>query len=177
MTTDEMVDAFSKLRPIATFLSIKEYHNKYNEISNFGIVFHIDYKAALKRSHKLAARYNANNMIQKEAKRLVLSSLEERIGAFSTPLETRDFPYVYFKDATNQYIKGVKAHADTNDLYMFGFVVSKNVLKAGQYKDVNSSSLTIAKNDILKTTPVSKFRQFKLIPRSYKEIKVENLCV
>jgi hypothetical protein len=177
MTLDNMVNAFSKLRPSATFLSVKEYHNKHDEISNFGVVFHIDYKAALKRSYKVAANYQATDMIQREAKRLVLSSLEDRIAAFDTPLEERDSPYVYFKDATNQYIKGIKAHVDTNDLFMFGLLVSKNVLKAGNYKHINSSRLTIAKNNILKTTPVSKFRQFRLLPKSYKEIKVENLCV
>jgi hypothetical protein len=177
MTVEELVNVFAKLRPNATFVSIKEYTNNYNEISNFGIVFHIDYKEVLKRSQKIVSSYRSEDILYKEAKRLVLSSLNGRIDSYKNPLEERDAPYVYFKDAYGKYIKGIKAHQETGDLYMFGLLVSKEILVPANYKQTNSSSLTLAKEKIERITPVSKFRQFKLIPRSYKEITIENITI
>ena len=33
----------NQIRPGATFMSVKQYTNNYGEISNYGIVFHINY--------------------------------------------------------------------------------------------------------------------------------------
>lgn len=177
MKLKKLVDIFGELRPNATLLSVKEYTNNWNEISNFGIVFHIDYEEALRRSHKKVSTYVATDILHKEAKRLVLSSLTSRLDAFRVPLEERDHPYVHFKDANGAYIKGIKAHQETGDLYLFGLLVSKKILVPAKYKPTNSSQLTLAKDRIENGTPVSKFRQFKLIPKSYKEIKVESLII
>lgn len=177
MNLEQMVDTFAKLRPSATFVSVKEYLNSYHELSDFGIVFHIDYEAALKRSYEIVSGFKAEDILTREAKRLVLSSLTGRIDAYKTPLEERDNPYVYFKDIDGNYIKGIKAHEDTNDLFMFGFVVSKKILVPAEYKHTNSAPLTIAREKIESLTPVSKFRQFRLIPKSYRTITVENLQI
>jgi len=178
MNTEKLTDVFARLRPNATFVSIKEYTNNWAEVSNFGIIFHIDYAAALKRSYEIVSSYRAEDILYKEAKRLVLSSISDRIELFKkSPLEERDAPYIYFKDVNNNYIKGIKAHRDTGDLYMFGFLVSKEVLVPAEYKDTNSSRLTLARDRIENITPVSKYRQFKLIPKSYKEIGIENLVI
>lgn len=176
MNTESLKHLFAKLRPNATFASIKEYRNNYNEVSNFGIVFHIDYLTSLKRSFDIVSKYDAADSLHKDAKRLVLASMSKRIEFLDkNKLEENDFPYVYFKDATGALIKGIKAHQDTNNLYMFGTLVSKEVITPGFYPTVHSSPLTLAKNRIEKLTPISRFRQFKLQPKSYKEIKIENL--
>ncbi len=177
MKIEGLVDVFAGLRPNATLLSVKQYTNNWNEISSFGIVFHIDYEEALKRSYKKISTYIATDILHKEAKRLVLSSLTDRMDAFRIPLEQRDHPYVYFKDANGQYIKGIKAHQETGNLYLYGLLVSKKILVPAKYDPTNSSQLTLAKNRIESGTPVSKFRLFKLMPKSYKEIKVENLTI
>ena len=40
--------------------------------------------------------------------------------------------------------------------------ISKKVIKAGTYKTVNSKPLTLAKNALKKSAPISKWRQFIL---------------
>lgn len=176
-SAEHMVSTFAGLRPGATFVGVNEYTNLYNELSTFGIVFHIDYKKSLKNSLDIVYKFKPNDLLHKEAKRLLIASLIGRIDAFSRPLEKRDSPYVYFKDANKTYIKGIKMHEETEDLYMFGFVVSKKILAPTKYIKINSEPLTLAKNRIENLTPVSKFRQFRLIPKSYKEIKIENLII
>jgi hypothetical protein len=177
MTSEEMINIFSDFRPNATFVAIEEYQNVYGEISNFGLTFHIDYLNALKKSKDIVVNYKADDFLNKEAKRQILSSLSNRIDAFEYPLEERDGPYIYFKDAEGRFIKGIKAHEETGDLYMFGFVISKRIIKPYEYRPSNRSALTITKDRIESLTPISKFRQFKLIPRSYKQIKIEKLVI
>src|SRR5271169_4323581 len=99
MDVKELTGVFARLRPNATFVSIKEYMNNWQEVSNFGIIFHIDYAAALKRSYDIVSSYRSEDILYKEAKRLVLSSLSDRMELFKkSPLEERDAPYVYYKD-------------------------------------------------------------------------------
>lgn len=176
MTINELVATFGKLRPNATFVSVKEYKNNYDEVSDFGIVFHVDYQKALKRSYDIVAALQTTDLLQKEARRIILSSLIERIEC-KIPIEERDDPYVHFKDGYGNFIKGIKAHKETHDLYMFGFIVSKKVIIPTSYKPVNSSKLTVVKDRMENLTPISKFRQFKLIPKSYREIKIESLII
>jgi hypothetical protein len=176
MNKEQLIDTFSKLRPGATFVSVREYRNTHNELSNFGLVFHIDYSAALKRSRNIVANYTVQDELHREAKSILLSSLDRRI-AIEEPIENRDEPYTHFRDANGEWIKGIKAHEELDSLYLFGFLVHKRVLVAGEYKEVNSSPLTLAKREIEKSTPVSRFRQFKLLPKMYREIGIEKLVI
>jgi len=63
---EELIGVFARLRPSATFVSVKEYVNNYREMSNFGIVFHIDYAAALKRSYEIVSTYKAEGVLYKQ---------------------------------------------------------------------------------------------------------------
>lgn len=58
--------------------------------------------------------------------------------------------------------KGVKVHGETGELHVFGFTRQKAVLTAGEYKKVNSSAKTLAKNALRKSLKSGKFRQFVL---------------
>lgn len=66
------------------------------------------------------------------------------------------------KDAYTVIMGGVKVHNETGLLYVFGYSVKKEVLVEGTYKQVKSSSLTIAKNEIRKFMKSTKYRQFKI---------------
>lgn len=57
---------------------------------------------------------------------------------------------------------GVRIHDDSGTVHVTGLVTHKVVLTKGTYKVVNSKPLTIAKNDISKSLPSSKFRQYIL---------------
>lgn len=176
MNKQQLINTFAKLRPGSTFVSVREYRNNHNELSNFGLVFHIDYNAAMKRSRNIIAAYKTHDELHQTAKEQLLTSLDRRI-ATQTPIEKNDFPYTHFRDADGNWIKGIKAHEELGRLYMFGFLVSKRVLEAGTYKDVNSSPLTLAKRAIEKQTQLSRFRQFKLLPKMYREIGIEKLVI
>ena len=58
--------------------------------------------------------------------------------------------------------KGIKFHNETGDLYISGFANNKTVLVEGEYKKVNSSALTIAKNELRKLLSTGKFTQYKV---------------
>jgi hypothetical protein len=176
LNKQELINTFAKLQPGSTFVSVREYKNNYNELSNFGLVFHIDYTAALKRSRNIIANYNAQDVLHREAKTQLLSSLDNRLANI-IPIEDRDEPYTHFRDADGNVIKGIKAHEGLDRLYLFGFLVHKRVLVAGEYKDVNSGNLTLAKREIEKSTPIYRFRQFTLLPKSYREIAIEKLVI
>ena len=58
-----------------------------------------------------------------------------------------------------------------------GLVVHKRVLIPGNYKEVKSRPLTMAKNKLKRDLPVSKFRQFKITSEQVEEINVEHLSL
>lgn len=67
------------------------------------------------------------------------------------------------KDAYTHLGNGLKVHNETNEIYIFGLVYSKTVIKKGEYKKVNSRPLTLAKNYLRKKFMRStKYRQYKL---------------
>lgn len=176
MNIEQLKTTFGTLRRDSTFLSIKEYIATSGEVADFAIAFHVDYRGALKRSHQIISDYKPEDEIQTAARTAILASMSKRLTEKES-LDEIDATYVYFNDAHGQQIKGIKAHRETNDLYLFGFVRSKSILTPGTYKDVKSSPLTIAKRKIENLTPISKFRQFKLSPGSFKEIRVERLIL
>jgi hypothetical protein len=176
LNQNQLIQLFSSFRPDATFLSIQEYTNLHDETSNFSISFHISYLNCMKTSFDIISKHKPINQIQKIAKEEVLSSLKSRIEN-KTPIEERDDPYIHYKDMNGNIIKGIKSHKTTNQLYLFGLLTHKRIIKQGIYKNVNSSQLTIEKRAIEKLAPISRFRQFILFPKSYKCINVENIIL
>ena len=178
MTKDQLIHTFSQFRPNAMFVSIKEYSNKHGEIANHSIAFHIDYLSVLKKSQQIVLKTKTFGTIKERAKEEILLSLRERIDVYTkTPLEKQDDPYFHFQDTKGKFIKGIKQHKENGSLYMFGLLLNKQVLIPGDYKEVNSSELTIEKRNLLSITPVSKFRQYFLFPKQFKEIKIENMVL
>ncbi len=66
------------------------------------------------------------------------------------------------KDVYLNLATGIKAHAESGELYVTGFTVGKTVLSAGIHKVVKSSPKTLAKNALRKGLKSGKFRQFAL---------------
>lgn len=67
-------------------------------------------------------------------------------------------------DAYITVMPGLKLHKDTMQLHIFGQAIKKTVVVAGEYKTVNSSDKTLAKNAIKKFLDLrsDKFRNFIL---------------
>lgn len=180
MTVDvkNLVKTFANLRPSSTFLSIKEYQNNDGEVSNFGLVFHVSYLTLLNKSLAIAEKFNPSNELESQAKLEILQSLKNSIDKVkTTPIEEVDDAYHHFADDAGNFVKGVKLHKNTGELHLYGYQIHKEVLIPGVYKKVNSKPLTLAKRAIEKQLPVKKWRQFKLTPEKFREIKVEGIVI
>jgi hypothetical protein len=81
------------------------------------------------------------------------------LGAFIAPNVARQQGQI---DAYTHICNGVKAHNVTGKIYIYAMAHAKTVLIEGEYKDVDSAPLTIAKNIIKKGLKTSKYRNFIL---------------
>lgn len=179
MDNATFISELSKLRPSATFLTLKGYRSESSEIADYSVAFHISYENALKRSIEKLSAMDLTGDLEKQARFELLDSFAKSLarGASSPELEERDPTYSYFKDDDGNYIKGVKMHTDTWTLHLYGLVVHKRVLMSGIHKHVNSRPLTIAKDKLRHLTPVGKFRQFKLLSSQVDSVQVEKLSL
>lgn len=113
--------------------------------------------ALLRRFKSLAGRFASPLTI--EAIESVLDSRLEsqEKGVGNNSAYTCADTYVTLEGLPN-----VKFHKDTGEVYVSGILHSKQVITPGTYKKVNSAPLTIAKNNVRRRLPSSKFRTFSL---------------
>lgn len=69
----------------------------------------------------------------------------------------------------------VRLHIAEQRIFIYGFVVSKDIVKAGIYKAVNSSAKTLAKRKIEKHLKASQFRQFAFDKLHSVKVKGEEI--
>jgi hypothetical protein len=149
-----------------SFVGIRNYENKQLEISNQTILVGITYENclvhdfnALKESKEtvfaeLSKKYPIALIELAFAK--VYDSLEKRLSSedVKEKLRLENDTTIARSDAQiNAYTrisKGIKIHKESDKLHVFGLVIKKTVIKAIEYKKVNSSDLTIAQNIIKK---------------------------
>ena len=138
----------------------------------------MSYRSALERSILHLESVVPETDLEAQAKKELITSYKTSLDKVDTvPLEEVEDNYSHFKDENGQMIKGVKLHKETNTLHLYGLVVYKRVLIPGNYKEVKSRPLTLAKNKLKKDLPVNKFRQFKLLSSQVEEINVEHLSM
>lgn len=171
MDSKSFVATLSKLRPSATFLTLKGYTAENGEVADYNIIFHISYRAALERSLIAMDTYIPETDLEATAKQELIESFTKSLNKMddSSNEPVDDSVYNYFVDDKGAIIKGVKIHKESNTLYLYGFVVNKKVLVSGNYKKTNSRALTITKNKLRNLCPVSKFRQFKITPQQVNQ--------
>lgn len=179
MDNQQFVTELSKLRPGATFLTLRGYRNDASEIADYSIAFHFSYENALKKSIEQLAEMELTGDLEKQARAELLNSFAMSLarGAASPELEERDPTYLYFKNDDGDYVKGVKMHRETFTLYLYGLVVHKRVLLPGMYPTKNKRPLTEAKDKLRYLTRVGKFRSFKMLPWQLDSIQVENVSL
>lgn len=175
MDRELFIAELGRLRPTSTFLNLHNYRNEQGELSDFNIVFHISYLNALKRSTAILEGFVPENDLQLQAKHAVLKSFHTSINNHATPVDEIDDGYKRFFDSDGSEIKGLKMHLATGHLHLYGFVHQKLVKERIEYKAVNSAALTIEKNKLKRMCPVSKFRQFRILPNQVDYIKVQGL--
>ncbi len=178
MKLEEIINEFAKLRPASTFLSIRNYTNEQGELANLTLGFHFSYINLLRRSIEILKEIEPSNKIGLMAKRELIASYEESLERY----EARDYSvaeahYEYFKDAQDNLIKGIKLHRLNEELHLNGLLVRKEIIVPGNYKVVNSSEKTIAKNKLRLQLPINKYRQFIIKKNKLETIRVEHISI
>lgn len=181
-TTEELFNMFANFRRGSQIVSIKNYKSADNEISDFQICFHMSYRNALQKSLNLVSEYVPKSPIEEIAKKEIVESYTNSLNKFNGENDreeaVEDPTYEHVKDDNGNYIKGIKVHRETGDLYMYGLLLNKKVVVPVERKPVKSRELTIAKNKIKKSLrlPVDRFRQYVLTKQNFEKITIEN-CV
>lgn len=144
-----------------SFVSIRNYTNKQNEVSNNLINVGIKYESAKAKDIEFLTHLNLNTI---ENRKSTLELLEEArhvlIEAFKNPNENRSNGQI---EAYTHILPGVKVHNETGILYVYGYREQKTVLVKGEdKKPVKSAALTIAKDELRKLLKTGKFTQYAL---------------
>jgi hypothetical protein len=142
-----------------SFVGIRDYESSKEEISNQTILVGADYSKAKSLDIETARNFDINSYespysetVRAEAKVKILESLTNPRTANSEGQ----------KEAYEHVGKGLKIHKEKGELYVYGFLVAKTVIKPGVYKATNSKELTLAKKEMIKKMDLrtSKYRQF-----------------
>ena len=199
MTVSIAIAPASLVRNIMTFVSVKNikgtsfvgvkgYTNAKGEVSDQTFNVGIDYVKAMQNDLKklLAVDYRKiattlTKAEQESAYNEVIASFTKRLADEKTRealLAKGDSTIVRSeaqKDAYEHIAKGLKVQG--NDLYIYGFVVRKKVIKPGVYKTVNSREKTIFKDKIEKAAKLQtdNYRQFKV--GNIAELNIKGLSI
>lgn len=177
MNRKEFISELAKLRPAATFLTLKNYRNEFSEVSNYSLLFHMSYENALHRSIDVMSNFRPITDLQVKAKQELLESFANSLRKLEeTPEEMNESAYSYFV-VDGGPVKGIKLHVASDTLHLYGLVVHKRILVPGLYPPSNRSLFTIEKDRLRRMCPVGKFRQFKLLTDRVDSIAVENISL
>lgn len=143
-----------------SFFSVKNYKNSHGEISDNLINIGINYEKSKEQDAEFLRNLDVTTLEGVKSSKIDLEKAKvELIKAFEKPDANRSNGQI---DAYTIITKGVKVHNETGLLYIYGYRVSKKVLVEGEYPKVNSSALTIAKNELRKLLKTGKFTQYSI---------------
>lgn len=170
----DFISILEGLRPSSMFLGLSRYENSFQETADYQIVFHIDYKKAIQKSIKIVQEMKLSSELELLAQSQILKSYQSSLEKMeTTPVEAIEDGYTRFFNKDGEHIKGIKKCSKTDDIHLYGFVVSKRVIMPGNYPNSNKKDLTIVKDKIRKETPLNKFRQFIISPARVHKIAVQ----
>lgn len=182
----EATRVLSEIKKGSTFLTVHHYLNNFGEISDFSIVFHINYINAVSRSLELLEGYSVNRedavnrpYTHRElevARKELLESFRMTLDGNNTLAKSAD-SYVRVNNGEGQPIPGIKLHESQDILHLIGFRVHKNILLKGKYPPDNRAAKTIAKDDLRSRLPVGRFTQFKLTPGKFRSLVVNGMTI
>jgi hypothetical protein len=152
-------NAVSKSVTGVSFFSIKNYTNSSGETSNQLINVGINYEKSKQKDIEFLENINLSEYDFKSPIDLLQQAKAELIAAFIKPNENRSNGQI---EAYTTIFSGVKVHNESGLLYIYGYGVSKTILIKGEYKEVKSRPLTIAKDELRKLLKTSHFRNFSL---------------
>jgi len=169
----KFIDKFQSLKG-ATIIGINGYESKgTGEIANHQVNVNISVENAKKTDLDLL--YNCSDAVVlavadrgKIAIEVVRLALTELVASaeknLSAKVEDRTAQSQGQTDAYISLTPAIRLHKETMNVHIFGQAMSKQVIKEGEYKQVNSAPKTIAKNMLKKELNLrsDKFRDFIL---------------
>lgn len=153
----------------ASFVGIRDYLNKHDEISNQVVDANFSYGNAVEKDLKAlksATESDINNIIFNTTftAELVKTAIAKLINGFekNQNSETKSNQSKAQTDTYLQITNGIKLHKETGQLYIYALLVDKHITRKGHYDEVKSNELTLAQNAVKKYFDLStaKFRSF-----------------
>lgn len=154
-------------------MSVMGYTNNFGEISNFGLVFHVNYLKAVKTALVKWQTYHPVNSAEIEAKEELIRSYGDSLRGYN-PRALSVHAYDTVIDSKNKVIKGTKWYIKGSECHLWAFRIHKTILVPGQYSSNNYIS---TKKRLLGLTPLINYRQFKLIEGRFDRIGIEKLSL
>jgi hypothetical protein len=151
------------------------YESEY-EKSN--VVLHLGCNIEAKYRKDIATLTDARQFYVEQGDSLYIEAIDEMIASLNNSLEKgigNNDNYTA-KDTYINLAPNVKQHKDTGKLYVFGFVIQKNITEVkAERKPVNSRPKTIAKRTIEKrhNLDTPKFRQYIIDLEHISSVKVK----
>lgn len=178
----------------ASFVGVRNYTSKTSgEVANYIINCGISYKNAVLSDLKTLSNVteeqieeifnyaNEKYSDQNISRLLIIQAIDKLKTGFEKNLnkETQSAQSKGQQDAYININKSVRLNKETGLFYIYGMVRSKELIKKGEYKTVNSRALTLAQNSVKKVLDfkTSKFRQFIVSKENLCEVKIKGETV
>jgi hypothetical protein len=162
-----------------SFVRILNYTNdKAGEVSNYTINLGVKYENAKQSDAEFLLDTENIKNVDFGSEVVKAASVE----AWNEMLESRLAPTAKTQaqsdgqsDAYVTLCPNVRLHIAEQRIFIYGFVVKKDVLVEGIYKSVNSSAKTLAKRKIEKHLKATQFRQFAFDKLQSVKVKGEEI--
>jgi len=177
-----------------TFVGVRGYLNRYNELSNQTFLAGVSYANLLNNDlikltsnevkKQVVSLYATNDKaLVKKAYNELVTSLKKRTSSEKEKeqLRANNDKTIKLSDAQinayTQLAKGVKINDESNEVFVFGLMVRKTKLAEGVYPVKKSQKKTIVKNAINKIADQrqAKYRMFKV--GKADEIKLQGVTI
>jgi hypothetical protein len=164
-----------------SFVGVRNYTNKFSELSNQTFLVGFSYANMLKKDlmklTSFAVKRQVVEMFANNDKELVKKAYNELVSSLVKRTASEEQKEILranndatikrsdaMSDAFLTLAKGLKLHKDTNTIHIYGLCVRKTILKQGDYPTTKRHKKTIVKNTIKKLAELRnlKYKQFKL---------------
>lgn len=175
-----------------SFVGVRNYTNKYGEVSNQTFVVGINYanmlKKDLQKMKEISTLRKVVKMFSKHDKKLVKTAYNEIISSLEKRMMSEEEKQKLFlsgdkvmnysngqKGAYTPIAKGLKAK--DNQLYIYGLCVRRTVKIKGVYKPTKRREKTIVKSKMKYFSNLSekKFKIFKV--GNISELKIQGITI
>ncbi|MES2515927.1 MAG: hypothetical protein V4580_17365 [Bacteroidota bacterium] len=168
-----LIALFGNLESITgcSFVSIV-YTNAENEVQKTLINVGVSYDNAKLKDIEFLKNLDVKTIKSTQGVGLLEEARKALLGALISPSKAMSEGQ---KNAYTYLTNGLKIHNETNELYVVGMVVKKEVLVSGDYKADTRKPLTIAKDDIRKEMKSTQYRNYNLSQLATVNMKGDTL--